>query len=138
MLSRLPAAIALCLVASPALAQSTPVMADYPGATTAVATPPVPSPEDMAARETWIGECGRRLDAVNDGRDGPGPFRQTCAAWLDYFQRTGVRAKESYANPPTIPVTLVPMRVMVPCKPVVVERKVRYIHRRHDKRVRID
>jgi hypothetical protein len=128
----------LGLVSAPASAQSTSAMAVYPGGTTAVAAPPIPTDTDLAAREGWIAECGRRLDAVNEGRDGPEPFRSTCAAWLDYFQRAGVHAKEAYANPPAIPVTMVPLRVMVPCKPTVVEHKVPALRHHYDKRVRLD
>ena len=120
------------------MAESAPATANFPGGTTAVAAPPLPTTADQTAQEAWITECGRRLDAVNDGRDGPDPFRTTCAAWLDYFQRTGVRAKEAYANPPSIPVTMVPLQVMVPCKPAVAARKVRYTRHQHDKRIRID
>ena len=77
-------------------------------------------------------------DAVNEGRDGSEPFRQTCTAWLHYFQRNGISGKEAYANPLSIPVTMVPMRVMVRCEPAAVAPKVRHFRHRHDKRVRID
>jgi hypothetical protein len=139
-LPALPFALVLALAtsSSPALAQTAPATVNFPGGTTAVAAPPLPTTTDQTAQEAWIAECGRRIDAVNEGRDGPDPFRTTCAAWLDYFQRTGVKAKEAYANPPSIPVTMVPLQVMVPCKPAVVTRKVRYTRHQRDKRVRID
>ena len=132
------AVLGLAAASAPAMAQTAPATTNFPGGTTAVVAPPLPTTADQTAQEAWITECGKRLDAVNEGRDGPDPFRTTCAAWLDYFQRTGVRAKEAYANPPSIPVTMVPLQVMVPCKPAVVTRKVHYTRHQHDKRIRID
>lgn len=142
-LTALPFVLPMALIAAPALAQISPApqttnAAEYPGGTTAVAQAPLPDSTLSDAREAWIAECGRRLDAVNEGRDGPEPFRQTCTAWLAYFQRNGVSAKEAYADPPSIPVTMVPLRVMVACKPAPVTPKVRYVRPRHDKRIRID
>ena len=130
--------VALCLFAAPAMAQISPAGAEYRGTTTSVAAPLLPTSDLAEAREAWIIECGRRLDAVNEGRDGSEPFRQTCTAWLHYFQRNGISGKEAYANPLSIPVTMVPMRVMVRCEPAAVAPKVRHFRHRHDKRVRID
>ncbi len=135
---RHPLSALALLIASPALAEPAPAT------TLGVAVPQVPQTRDAPGRESWIAECGHRLDAVNRGRDGAEPFRAACTAWLDYYQRAGLTAKQIYAGL-TIPVAMVPLQgAAVPCKTVVVERKVYVAARRHaarqvrDKRIRID
>ena len=104
-------------------------------ATMAVPAPELPGGDTVAAREGWISDCSHRLNAVNQGNDGTEPFRATCAAWLDYFQRAGPAARQPGGGL-VIPVSMVKMTTMVRCTPTVVERKI-YVtrHHRHDKRV---
>ncbi|MBS0255486.1 MAG: hypothetical protein JSS36_09860 [Proteobacteria bacterium] len=100
------------------------------GATTAVTAPSLPANDDRAARDSWIAECGRRIDAAGQTQSGPEPFRQTCAAWLDYFQRTPPAARAADGGL-AIPVSMVRVTTMVPCTPRVIERKIYVTRPRH-------